>query len=82
MARNRPPERCFTCGAVAHWRYHENPYVHVPPEHGGPIVAPPYFCDYCAPDDVTTVVLRKSPRAGVGYYDNTHGEPEEVPEGE
>ena len=73
VARNQPLEHCFTCGTVAHWRYSENPYVHVPPEHGGPIVAPPYFCDFCAPDDVTTVVLRNSPRSGVGCYDNTHG---------
>jgi len=75
MARNLPPERCFTCGAAARWRYYENPYIGVPPEAGGPIVAPPYFCDFCAPDDVTTVVLRNSPRTGVGCYDYTHDEP-------
>lgn len=75
MARNLPPERCFTCGAVARWRYYKNPYVELPPEAGGLIVAPPYFCDDCAPDDVTTVVLRNSPRTGVGCYDNTHDEP-------
>ena len=72
VARNLPLEGCFTCGAVAHWRYYENPYTDVPP----------YFCDFCAPDDVTTVVLRNSPRAGVGCYDNTHGEPETHPDGE
>lgn len=78
VARNLPPERCFTCGSAAHRRYYENPYIGVPPEQGGPIVAPPYFCDNCAPDDVTTVVLRNSPRTGVGCYDNTHDEPEVV----
>ena len=75
MARNLPPERCFTCGAAARSRYYENPYIGVLPEAGGPIVAPPYFCDHCAPADVTTVVLRNSPRTGVGCYDNTHDEP-------
>ena len=77
MVRNLPPERCFTCGAVARWRYYENPYIELSPAAGGPIVAPPYFCDDCAPDDVTTVVLRNSPRVGVGCYDNTHDEPEQ-----
>ena len=75
MARNRPLERCFKCGETAQWRYHENPYVQVPPEHGGPIVAPPYFCNGCAPDDMAVVELRNSPRSGVGCYDNTHDEP-------
>ena len=75
VARNRPPERCFTCGKTAHWRYRENPYVHVPPEHGGPIVAPPYFCDGCAPGDMPRVKLRNSPRTGVGCYDNTYDTP-------
>ena len=65
IARNEPPERCFTCGAVARWRYHENPYVAIPPEHGDPIVAPPYFCDGCAPDQ-QLARLRNSPRVGVG----------------
>ena len=76
VGRNLPPERCFTCGAVAHWRYYENPYIHVPPEEGGPIVAPPYFCNDCAPRDVTLSELRNSPRVGVGCYDNTHDEPQ------
>ena len=74
VARNLPSERCFTCRAVADWRNYDNLYVHVPPEQGGPIVAPPYFC---APTDVTTVVLRNSPRSGVGCYDNTHDEAEQ-----
>ena len=72
VAHNQPPERCFTCGDIAYWRYAENPYIQVPPEHGGPIVAPPYFCDNCAPKDVPLVILRNSPRAGVGCYDNTY----------
>ena len=75
MARNRPTERCFKCGETAQWRYHENPYVEVPPEEGGPIVAPPYFCNGCAPQDMALVELRNSPRSGVGCYDNTHDEP-------
>ena len=77
VARNLPAERCFSCGAVAHWRYYENPYIHIPPEQGGPIVAPPYFCDGCAPRDVKLSKLRNSPRVGVGCYDNTHDEPEQ-----
>ena len=75
MARNRPTERCFKCGETAQWRYHENPYVEVPPEEGGPIVAPPYFCNGCTPHDLALVELRNSPRSGVGCYDNTHDEP-------
>ena len=77
VARNLSPERCFTCGAVAHWRYYENPYVHIPPEEGGPIVGPPYFCNDCAPREVMLSKLRNSPRVGVGCYDNTHDEPEQ-----
>ena len=76
IARNLRPERCFTCDGVAVWRYYENPYTLVPPEHGGPIVAPPYFCDRCAPQGVAMVILQNSPRAGIGCYDNTHDEPE------
>ena len=75
MARNRPTERCYTCRETAQWRYHENPYVEVPPEQGRPIVAPPYFCNACAPDDIALVALRNTPRSGVGCYDNTHDVP-------
>lgn len=75
IARNLHPERCFVCDEVASWRYYENPYVFLPPEHGGPIVAPPYFCDQCAPEGIAMVILQNSPRAGVGCYDNTHDEP-------
>ena len=76
IREHQPPERCFTCGAVAHWRYYENPYMHISPAHGGAIVVPPYFCDQCAPHDAELVGLRNSPRVAVGCYDNTHDEPE------
>ena len=75
VARNLPPEHCFTCGETARWRYHENPYTLVPPADGGPIVAPPYFCDECAPRDVVLAVLRNSPHNGTGCYDKVHHQP-------
>ena len=81
VARNLPLETCFTCGATAGWRYHTDPYVPVPPEDGGSIVAPPYFCADCAPDDVPLIALRNSPRAGVTCYDNAHSEPEPKADG-
>ncbi len=75
VARNLRPERCFTCGEPASWRYHDNPYLEASPEQGGPIVAPPYFCDRCAPQDTTLTLLKNSPRSGVACYDNTHDGP-------
>ena len=75
VARNLPPEHCFTCGETARWRYHENPYTLVPPADGGPSVAPPYFCDECAPRDVVLAVLRNSPHNGTGCYDKVHHQP-------
>ena len=36
VARNLPPERCFTCGSVATSRHYENPHIHVPREQGCP----------------------------------------------
>ncbi len=76
MSRNLRPERSFNCGTVATRQYHENPYIHITREQGGLIVAPPYFCDQCTPRDMTTVILRNSPRVGIGCYENTHDEPE------
>ena len=58
VARNLPPERCFTCGAVARWRYHANPYIGVPPEQGGPIVA--------CPTSATTARQMASPPSSFG----------------
>ena len=75
VARNLPLERCFTCEAPARWCYYENPYALVPREHGGSTVLPPYFCDDCAPPNVTLVELRNSPRAGVGCYDVVYDQP-------
>ena len=77
LARNDLPETCCACTHTAHWRYHQNPHVCITPEEGGPIVAPPYFCDCCAPEEAQLVILRNSPRVGVGCYDNTHDEPED-----
>ena len=76
VARNLPLERCFTCEEPARWCYYENPYALVPREHGGSIALPPYFCDDCAPRNVTLTILRNSPRAGVGCYDNVHDQPD------
>ena len=78
VARNKPAERCFTCGQTASLRYYENPYIHVPREMDGPIVAPPYFCSDCSLHDVPMVTLRNSPRVGNGCYDNTHDTPNET----
>ena len=77
VARNQPPEHCFTCRKTARWRYSENDYIQTPRKYRGPIVAPPYFCDPCLPKDISSVKLRNSPRAGVGCYDNTHDIPHE-----
>ena len=71
VARNTGPERCRVCGKNAHWRI----YSEDAPEGEDPIVAPPFFCDECVPDQ-KLVRLRNSPRVGVGCYDNTHDEPE------
>ena len=78
VARNKPAERCFTCGQTASLRYYKNPYIHVPREMDGPITAPPYFCSDCSPKDVPMVTLRNSPRVGNGCYDNTHDTPNET----
>ena len=75
VARNLPPKRCFTCGETAGWHYHKKPYTQVPPEIGGPIVAPPYFCDECAPRDVVLTGLWNSPHNGTGCYDKVHHQP-------
>ena len=75
LARNLPPDRCFTCGQPARWCYYENPYTPVQQEHGGSSVFPPFFCDDCAPRNVTLTKLRNSPRAGAGCYDNVHDRP-------
>ena len=59
VARNKPVERCFTCGQTASLRYYKNPYILVPREMDGPIVAPPYFCSDCSPQDEPMVTLRE-----------------------
>ena len=75
VARNLPLECCFTCEQPARWCYYENPYALVPREQGGSTTLPPYFCDDCAPPNVTLVELRNSPRAGVGCYDVVYDQP-------
>ena len=75
LARNLPLESCFACGEPARWCYYENPYAPIPREHGGPSWLPPYFCDDCAPRNVTLLALRNSPRAGIRCYDNAHDQP-------
>ena len=75
VARNLPPESCFTCGEPARWYYYENPYVEVPREDGGTPSLPPYFCDNCAPGNVALVAMRNSPRYGAPCYHNVHDQP-------
>ena len=75
LARNLPLESCFTCGEPARWCYYANPYTRIPRELGSFTWLPPFFCDACAPRNVTLLALRNSPRAGTRCYDNAHDQP-------
>ena len=75
VARNLPLESCCTCGKPALWCYYENPYAQIPRERGGSSWLPPYFCDDCAPRNVTLLALRNSPRAGIRCYDDVYDLP-------
>ena len=75
VARNLPLESCFTCGEPARWCYYDNPYAQIPREYSGSSWLPPYFCDDCAPRNVTLLALRNSPRAGIRCYDVVYDQP-------